>query len=372
MRILYGVQATGQGHISRARAMATALQDKPVDITWLFSGRPKDQLFDMQPFGDFTHRAGLSFVTRAGRVRYFASWRHNQLRQFMRDVRSLDVSGYDVIVTDFEPVTAWAGRFAGVHTIGIGHQYAFGPATPTRGSNWLSDSIMRHFAPADLPLGLHWSDYAANIFPPLLDLPELDTHCADHFLVYLPFEDQAIVTALLQSFEEHQFIQYAPGLQQKLCANVQLMAPDIGSFKHHLASSRGVICNSGFELISECLQWRKPVLTRPLQGQVEQQSNALALRQLGYATTMDSLQGQVIEQWLASPQLPPQLQFPDVAAALATWLADGACAAPAALAADLWRKSAVANNAPNPSPPAVPMPLCATAGSPGRYTRSAA
>ena len=38
-KILYGVQGTGQGHVSRARGLAYALRDFDVDVTWLFSGR---------------------------------------------------------------------------------------------------------------------------------------------------------------------------------------------------------------------------------------------------------------------------------------------------------------------------------------------
>ena len=60
-------------------------------------------------------------------------------------------------------------------------------------------------------------------------------------------------------------------------------------FKLDLRASAGVICNAGFELISECLQWGKPVLTRPLAGQMEQRSTAEALRQLGYATVLGKL-----------------------------------------------------------------------------------
>ena len=71
MRIVYEVQATGQGHISRARATAQAFKKHPdVDVTWLFSGRLRERLFDMEPFGDFQYHAGLTFVTEAGRLRY--------------------------------------------------------------------------------------------------------------------------------------------------------------------------------------------------------------------------------------------------------------------------------------------------------------
>ena len=109
MRILYGVQGTGQGHISRARAMARSLSQWNVDVTWLFSGRPRERLFDMAPFGDFLHRPGLSFTTRAGRIDRLATLRDNKLTAFRRNVAELDLQGFDLVVTDFEPVTAWAG-----------------------------------------------------------------------------------------------------------------------------------------------------------------------------------------------------------------------------------------------------------------------
>ena len=67
MRVLYGVQATGNGHISRARAMSKALAAYPdIEVTWLFSGRRKEKLFEMERFGAYEHRRGLTFVTEGG------------------------------------------------------------------------------------------------------------------------------------------------------------------------------------------------------------------------------------------------------------------------------------------------------------------
>lgn len=340
MKILYGVQGTGQGHISRARAMARALAGYNVDVTWLFSGRPRDRLFDMEPFGNFLHCRGLTFTTRNGRMRHLATVRDNNIFQFLGDVRRLDLGAYDAIVTDFEPVTAWAGRRAGVRTIGIGHQYAFGDDTPTAGHGWLSRLIMRRFAPVDVPLGLHWHPYADNVLPPILDLPDLACEQRDHVVVYLPFEDQDGVTRLLQSHPEQRFVQYSAAIDDALCGNVLRQRANVEGFKSHLAASAGVICNSGFELVSECLQWRKPILTKPLAGQMEQVSNALALKQLGYATACDSLGVEVLSRWLQHRGTPPSIRFPDVADALAGWLATGAIAATGRLAERLWHAPA--------------------------------
>ena len=336
MKILYGVQATGQGHISRARAMAAALARCDAEVTWLFSGRPREALFDMEPFGEFLHRRGLSFATRAGRIRYRATLRSNNIPAFLRDVRALDVARYDAIVTDYEPVTAWAARCAGVPAIGIGHQYGFGPGTPRAGRRWWTECIMRNFAPVDTALGLHWHPYADNVLPPILDLPDMPLERAGHILVYLPFEDQEAITRRLRRLSDHRFVQYANGIESETRGNVLRQRANIDGFKRHLASCSGVICNSGFELISECLQWGKPVLTKPLEGQMEQLSNALALQQLGYATTVADTGVETLGGWLREPHRAPALTFPDVAPALARWLADGQSATPAQLASSLW------------------------------------
>lgn len=340
MKLLYGVQGTGQGHISRARAMARALRDQGVDVTWLFSGRPREALFDMQPFGRFEHRRGLTFVTRGGRLRYLPSLTANHIPRFLRDIRELDLRGYDAVVTDFEPVTAWAARRAGVPTIGIGHQYAFTGDTPTVPGHWLARAVLQQFAPVTQGLGLHWFPWADNILPPILDLPDLPRHASgEQILVYLPFEDQRQVTGLLRQFPGQRFHLYAPGLPDTVEGNVHFRPTSTARFKADLASCAGVVCNSGFELTSECLQWRKPILTRPLQGQMEQLSNALALKSLGYASVMPGLSQAVLGQWLEARPVAPRLHFPDVATALARWLAAGTPTPPAGLAQSLWGES---------------------------------
>ena len=337
MHILYGVQATGQGHISRARAMSAALARQNVQVTWLFSGRPRDELFDMEPFGNYQHRRGLTFTTEAGQVQYGATILNNNPVQFIRDAARLDLSPFDLLVTDYEPIVAWAAKYSGRSCIGIGHQYAFGQDTPVSGSNWISKKIMNHFAPVDIPLGLHWLPYADNVLPPILDLPSRPLSRSDHVLVYLPFEDQGRITWLLQQIPDQRFIQYTKGPHSRVLDNVCLKPSSIATFKQDLASCYGVICNTGFELISECLHWGKPVLTKPLARQMEQLSNALALQQLGHARVVNELSIEKISSWLHTHSTTPSLHFPDVALVLAQWLASTCQRPPEALARELWR-----------------------------------
>jgi uncharacterized protein (TIGR00661 family) len=290
----------------------------------------------MEAFDNFQHRRGLTFATRAGAVCYWQTLRQNNVPRFLRDVRELSVTEFDLVVTDFEPVTAWAGHRAGIPTIGIGHQYAFGPDTPIDGDHWLARQIMHRFAPVERAVGLHWHPYDSSILPPIIDLPEPDGELGDHVLVYLPFEDASAVRALLQQFPEFRFCLYGPGLDSGEHGNVKQHPASVAAFKRDLSTCSGVICNTGFELISECLHWQKPVLTKPLAGQTEQLANALALRQLGYATVTAQLDHASLAAWLRERPSSSGLRLPDVAGTLASWLATGARTEIATLQQRLW------------------------------------
>ena len=320
MKILFGIQGTGNGHISRGRMMARHFAEHNADVTYLFSGRPKQALFDMEIFGDFLYRRGLTFATRNGNIDYLGTARNNGIAEFLRDIRTLPVEDYDLVITDFEPVTAWAARLKKIPTLGIGHQYAFGANTPVTGDNVISRMLMRYFAPAEREVGLHWHPFRKNILPPIIDTGLRKIPADGHILVYLPFENQRYVTTLLNSFTDLHFIQYSPELSDSEAGNVSLRKTCLQGFKHDLAASNGVICNSGFELISECLHLGLPVLTKPINGQFEQMSNAKALRQLDYAETCRLLDRPVIEKWIRHRHAKPLKHFPDVAAILVKWI----------------------------------------------------
>ncbi len=339
MKILYGVQGTGNGHISRARMMAKHLSARDVDVQYLFSGRAASQYFDMEDFGRYQLRPGLSFAAINGRISTLHTLRNSRPLQFINDVRRLDVSGYDLIVTDFEPITAWAGRLKGKTVIGIGHQYAFGhPDVPRAGADLRNRLVMKLFAPAEIALGLHWHHFNGAIVPPIINPEEQRLPSAAHTLVYLPFEDQSRVTELLNTFDGQHFIQYSPQLNDAEYGNVSLRQTRLHGFKHDLCSARGVICNAGFELISECLHMGLPVLAKPVAGQSEQLSNAAALRQLGLAEIIDELNSADIARWLKQRRAVEPQHYPDVAAALCDWLLSKNWQHSQALVNSLWQR----------------------------------
>lgn len=337
MRILYGVQATGNGHISRARAMEKQLSKAGVTVDFLFSGRPAEQFFDMQQFGQYQLKRGLTFATQAGSVNYWQSAKKASIGELWRDIRNLDLSHYDLVLTDFEPISAWAAKRQNKTCIAIGHQYAFLHAIPMENANIVSRSVFRHFAPAKYALGLHWHHFNQPILPPIIDLPATQSSVnLKQVLVYLPFEDQQQVISLLQPLTEFTFCIYGPGLTPSQLGHIRTQPPSLQAFKTDLLQSEAVLSNAGFELISEALQLKKHIMVKPLQGQMEQQSNALALTQLKLASRVDKLHTKLIADWLYGQRATNTKQYPNVAAAICDWLLQDTPDQTAPLIKSLW------------------------------------
>jgi uncharacterized protein (TIGR00661 family) len=338
MKILYGVQATGNGHITRARVMAGALAAQGLEVDYLFSGRPAEQLFDMEPFGDFRCRRGLTFQYGAGgRVNALGTLCNNSLWQLWGEIRGLDLSGYDLVISDFEPVSAWAARRQGVASIGIAHQYVFNYELPGRHQGRLTRSAIRLMAPVDTAIGLHWHHFDQPILPPLISPPRYPvTLEADKILVYLPHESRSQLLDWFSRFADYRFVVYCDSAEPETQQNLQFQPFCRDGFERDLASCAGVISNSGFGLASETVQYGKKLLSKPYRGQVEQLSNAEIMQQLGLASVVkgdcDLAQ---LKRWLQEPN-PSPAPYPDVATALARWIAGGHAEPAASLAKRLW------------------------------------
>jgi hypothetical protein len=70
---------------------------------------------------------------------------------------------------------------------------------------------------------------------------------------------------------------------------------------------------------------------------MEQLSNAVALKQLGYASVSRDLTYAELESWLQQPQRKPVI-FPDVAQAIVDWLQNGQIQSLDQLTVDVWSK----------------------------------
>jgi len=339
MRILYGVQATGNGHITRARVMAPALAALGLEVDYLFSGRAPDQLFNMEPFGDYQTRQGLTFVQQGGRVQLWDTLRSNNLPRCIYDAMQLDLSRYDLVITDFEPVTAWAARRRRIPSIGIAHQYALMHPLPGNSHSRMMAALIQLFAPVKTAIGVHWHHFDRAILPPLIQASLFEPEWNhSKVVVYRPTDNIDQLRTQFQAFTDYEFYIYL-GIEQSLDEGHLHFRPfSRDGFHRDLASCSGVITNSGFGLCSEAMQYGKRILSTPLKNQTEQFSNARCLEALEIGTVMEQFDPARVSQWLELPRPQPQ-QWPDVATVLAAWIAEGCRESAEELAQRVWHSA---------------------------------
>ncbi|MCZ4337260.1 MJ1255/VC2487 family glycosyltransferase [Shewanella colwelliana] len=338
MRILYGVQGTGNGHLSRARVMAKALAKQSIKVDFFFSGREAHHYFDMQCFGNYRAETGLTFATHNGGVSMTKTAWQNSLSALVKDVRNIDLSGYDLVLNDFEPVSAWAAKQQGVPSVGISHQAALRYDVPKVGDNWFNQMLLNYFAPVDNALGCHWHHFGFPILPPFVEVSGEVSYASHEILVYLPFESPEAIVELLRPFDGYLFQVFHGSVPSSNdLAHVRWSGFSRDGFKQVLGRCGGVIASAGFELASEALTLGKKLLVKPLRGQFEQLSNVVALELLGAADCMMTLDSHIVRRWLKAPR-PAPIAYPQVGDALVTWLQQGEWQSGEALCQALWQQ----------------------------------
>jgi len=122
MKILYAVQATGNGHISRAIQLMPYLEQYgEVDI---FLSGNNCHLQSQLPV---KYRSkGLSlFYGNKGGLDYLKMWKELSLKRIWNEAKELPVEKYDLVINDFESITSLACKLKKKKSIQFGHQASF-------------------------------------------------------------------------------------------------------------------------------------------------------------------------------------------------------------------------------------------------------
>ncbi|MCW8997507.1 MAG: hypothetical protein OQK04_02165, partial [Kangiellaceae bacterium] len=320
MKILYAVQATGNGHITRARIMAQAFKQLEIEVDWIFSGRSEEELFDMEIFENYRSYPGLTFAIKNGRISNLATLFKNNILRFIRDMRSIEFNGYDIVINDFEPITAWAARLQKVKTTGISHQMSFKKRIPISGKNFIANLVLKNFAPVTNPIGLHWNDFGQSLLPPIIESNnKLAGDSLTQILVYFPFCPEKDLIEWFKPFSGYNFHIFHGCDSPSGYEHINFYHFSRENFQQKQSECSGIITGAGFELPSEAIQMGHKLLLYPLNGQMEQQSNALALEQIERANIIHNFSHKDLAAWLKLPKHQPT-PYPDVALELAKWL----------------------------------------------------
>ncbi|MBG6236669.1 uncharacterized protein (TIGR00661 family) [Pedobacter sp. CAN_A7] len=313
MRILYAIQGTGNGHISRAREIVPLLQQHgTVDL--LISGTQSDVKL-IQPVKYQLH--GFSFIFgKKGGVHHWETFKTMNLPRFATDMRKIPLKDYNLIINDFEPVTAWACKLQGLESVGLSHQAAFqSQKVPKPKSIDWAQLVMKYYAPATHYVGFHFRKYDHFINTPVIrsEIRNLIVSNDGHYTVYLPAIDDRLLVPLLQQLPQVQWKVFSKHCQFKYRAkNVDVSPVNHYEFNQSLASCTGLFTGGGFEGPAEALFLGKKLLVMPMRYQYEQQCNAYALKQLGFPVIWGSNKNwlPILKSWIENPQ-EYEFDFPD-------------------------------------------------------------
>ena len=286
MKILYGINGTGNGHIIKSINIIHELKKIGNEVDIILSGT--NNQIDI-PYDIKYKMNGVSFeYTKYGSIDWKKTIIGLKPLKLIRDTK-IDVQSYDKIVTDFEPISAWACKISKKDCIGVSHQYSFLSKNIPRpkGINFMSELFLNKFAPVSTPIGLHFEKYDDFIDYPVIrgDVKILTPLNKGHYTVYLPSYGIEEVVKELSKYP-HKFEVFTKGINKNVkYKNVKICPNSKSKFINSFINCKGVITSGGFETPSEALFLKKKILSIPIKGQYEQLCNSEALKKMGVSVS---------------------------------------------------------------------------------------
>jgi len=312
MKILYAVQATGNGHISRAIQIMPYLQ-KYGQIDIFLSGSNSTLPIDLPV--KYRSRGISLFNDKKGGLDFIKIIRKNHWLNVYKQAKSLPVERYDFIINDFEPICAKACLLKNKKSIQFSHQASFrSPLTPRPDrSNIVGEWIFKSYAVSSNYIGLHFKNYDDFIVPPVIKRSILDADPTDlgHITVYLFGFDRAYFESQFHPLNDLHFHCFIPGIQTGIRSrNINFYPVDDRLFTQSMLTCHGIVTGCGFETPSEALYLRKKLICIPCKNHYEQACNAAALRLLGVriisSIEKNKLQNHIVP-WINQPFQPVNL-----------------------------------------------------------------
>lgn len=283
MKILYGIQGTGNGHLTRSVEIIEALK-KYAKVDVLISGEQFDLPLPIKP--DYRLK-GLYFVFgKNGGIDLIETYKRIKTFRLLKEIRNFPVEKYDLVISDFEPVSCWAAKLKKVKCIGLSNQAAtLHPLAPQPKSfDPLGKLILEYYAPVSAEYGFHFKSLSDTIFTPVIrkEVRQLKVSEQDHYTVYLPSYDDERIIKNLRKFDKVQWQVFSKHSSKSYkVRNIEIKPIQGKKFLDSLASSKGIICNAGFGTASEAIFLGKNMLAIPMKSQYEQHCNAAMLKSMG-------------------------------------------------------------------------------------------
>jgi uncharacterized protein (TIGR00661 family) len=312
-RILYGVSGQGFGHAARSQEVIAHLLSQRHEVFVFTYSQGVSMLQGAYPLYEIP---GLGLSYRNNKLLYWKTLTSN-IKQLMKNPRkwpkilaTFRDFDPDIVITDFEPLSALLAKIEGKPLISIDNQHQLTNtriSVPTRyqkdfiGDKLVIKSLIRR-AHAYLVTSFFETPIIkknTQIFPPIIrkEVLSLRPTSGEYILVYAGAHFDNVLRVLRRT--QMRYIVFS--------ATKHTDEPNI-TFKKHgdpewlplLAGCQAVIGTAGLSLISESLYLGKPYFALPIRRQIEQIVNALYLERLGYGAYSERVSAAAINDFIAN------------------------------------------------------------------------
>jgi len=283
MKIFYAVQATGNGHISRAMELLPYLKNYgEVDI--FLSGA--NSTLQLNAPVKYRSNGLCLFYNCNGGLDYWKIAKEMHVFRLRKEIQELPVEKYDLVINDFDYITSAACAKKNVVSINYGHQASFLSVNTPRPDKKSSagEWILRNYAKATHYTGLHFDNYDDFIFTPVIKKEILEAEPKDnnYISVYLPSYCEPQLSDIFGEINDTRFEIFIKEISQpRQVGNILFLPVDKYLFNKSLINCTGLITGGGFETPAEAIHLGKKLMSIPIRGQYEQVCNSAALKQMG-------------------------------------------------------------------------------------------
>lgn len=310
MKILYSFQGTGNGHVARAQEIVPILK-KYASVDTLISGHQSQLKAD---FGvDFQYKGVSLLYNKTGGLSYRKTFTNNNFLEAVKNIQEIELSKYDLIINDYEPLTGWACALKKLPMIELSHQASmlFKETPKPEKKDLFGELVLKYYVPGKKRIGFHFENYHPQIKKPVIrhKIRNLNPEKKGFYLVYLPsFSDKNITKVLKQIPVEWKVFSKYSKLQLRE-NNVEIFPIDEIQYLKAFENCEGILCNAGFESPAEALFMDKKLFVIPIHNQYEQECNACALDKMGIPNSK-VLKLEEIQNWVNSNQH-LKIDYPD-------------------------------------------------------------
>lgn len=284
MKILYGLTTVGNGHITRAQAIIPKLK-KYADVDVLLSGPGYGLDVDLGFPVKYRSEGPKFDITKRGRINIEKTITDSKVIPAIRDIQKLNLDEYNFVITDSDPISAWAARIQNKKCLSFGNIVALKSKRFKKKveTNIFNELYVNYSAPGDAYIAISYEKFEPWIFTPIIkdNIRNIKVTEGSHYTVYLHGYTNYFLSKKFNKIKNAEWHVFSKEVkEERKEGNTTFYPIDENKFIESLASCKGFVTSAGFSATSEALFLGKKMLIVPV-NHFEQKMNADMLKKMG-------------------------------------------------------------------------------------------